>query len=711
MTTGRHPRQAPRAAKLALCVVVALAVLVSPWESGLLPAPVQDLGGAHAAAQTGWVEPGTPDDCPTTPGLYRPQPGDPEHNTASECVLIARVCPESRLHEGRYMTLSDEYPNFCEESIAEVDDGDLYSACIGEKGLAVLEEGSSGRGICRLVHPARCSAGMNRISATDCRAVQRRAWTCGEGSVPRNEFNTCYRQPPDHAGSTHPACGDGAPKFWILSCDEFVGQDFPSEPSSAVKCEDLGTVSTAMQPASSNPYWCSYDASLLDVDCHRRGASCAESPALCVKRASRTGGCDSITHTMLCRSLQAAAVSGAGCEPCAILPFQPVPADCPDSVLQQPAPSSLFRSHYDAIHRVKQDFQLSDNKCRSVLDGGPMTDACARRRKCADPARGRLTWAASHFSQVAVVNSPIILNVLDVPSTQVRIRHHSHAWRSPDRPLRLPDSAKSVALRYPDDSFAVRLWLQVPGSREAESVADLVDEGECVFSKLPQFRVVIEELWPDNPEHYGEIERLFGGNALDWWDRLDAVGRKDRAAARGLLGWWPDLTPQERKRRTEELTHETACEAGADIWCRWTPARSGYYRLKAAGAWKGSAFDKRIWQDPDDPGDKDYFMNLRKYLQDPDNRAKLRGELVEVGRIPADLGLTETLEDVLPLPEDTANWAYSDPATYRTECPFNTDVRFLCGSTTGTANYTETEYVGIQVYEIRVSTVTPSKLS
>ena len=196
LTPTRRPRRMPqglapvtarsaphrlmrRLARPLLGAFLALIGVLAPVESPDLPAPLDDLAGARpASAQTDkWVVPGEPSQCPTTPGLYRPQPGDPGDGTASECVLEAPVCPKSRLHDDQYMTLSEEYPNFCEEIIYEAVDSDLYSKCNGERGLAVLIEvieGPPDSRTCRLVHPATCRTGMHRISSTTCRAVQRR---------------------------------------------------------------------------------------------------------------------------------------------------------------------------------------------------------------------------------------------------------------------------------------------------------------------------------------------------------------------------------------------------------------------------------------------------------------------------------------------------------------------------------------------------------
>ena len=702
-----------------LGALLALIGVLAPVESPDLPDLLDGLiGTAPVRAQTPppmWVESGDPSDCPVVPAPWSPQPGDANDETASECVLETSACPASRIYRNQYMILSMEYPNFCEESVNEAVDSVLYNQCTNQRGVAMLRTGPSGNRICRLVYPATCSDGMHRVSAAKCRAVRRRTWECN-GLIPRNEFNTCYQRPPDHTSSTHPACGAGAPEFKIGSCDDFVGQDFFRGPSSP-SCTrfNTGSSSSAMG-ASRSGHWCRYNASWLNVGCHGPGVACAHSEALCVKRASRTGGCDATANTIRCRSLQAAFAAGstpadtvyvAGCEPCATIPFQPVPADCPENFSREPArgPRRLA-GLYDATHRVEQDFRYDAPDCQSVREGGPMTDACKSESTCADPPRGRLTWTSTHYSRVAIVNAPAILTVRDIPFQTWR-RHHTYDWRTRRSPIEVEETP---ALRYPDGSFAVRLWPSVGGTVQPGSMSDLVGDGECTFREPPQFRAIVEELWPDNPEHYAEIERLFGADALDWWDALASGGttdqQEDHTAARGL-GWWPDLAGAGRLQRTEDLRQEVGCNVDADTWCRWTPARTGYYRLKAAGAWRATRYDSKIWFDPNDDFNG-YFNNLIDYLSDADNRTTMSRELSDLGRTPAELGLTSDLMGVLPLPPNTANWVYADPGTYRTACP-TIDLRFICSSGTGVANYTETEYIGVQVHEIRVSTVTPSR--
>ena len=127
-----------------------------------------------------------------------------------------------------------------------------------------------------------------------------------DGTTPTNRFNTCYRQPPDYTAIGHPACGAGAPSFAISNCEDYVGQDFVRATDLPfVPCGGFDTGGSPQLQAVSNAYWCDFDPSYLDVDCHGAGATCTGSNAFCIKRASTTGGCSAIANALKCRKWQA----------------------------------------------------------------------------------------------------------------------------------------------------------------------------------------------------------------------------------------------------------------------------------------------------------------------------------------------------------------------------------------------------------------------
>ena len=102
---------------------------------------------------------------------------------------------------------------------------------------------------------------------------------------------------------------------------------------------------------TSSNWWCEFNPSFLKVVCHGANpptAECSLPTARCLKRASQTGGCTAIAKAIRCRALQAEHdadnlnptaldVRAQGCEPCLLLPFQPVPRSCSDDIRREPA--------------------------------------------------------------------------------------------------------------------------------------------------------------------------------------------------------------------------------------------------------------------------------------------------------------------------------------------------------------------------------------
>ena len=158
---------------------------------------------------------------------------------------------------------------------------------------------------------------------------------------------------------------------------------------------------------------------------------------MCLKRVSETGGCSAIAATINCRSLQASYASGGpvtldtlgqeGCTPCVILPFQSIPTDCPDSLTAQPSvpqPGGGIERWHDYVHEYKQDIFVGAGACSRVRfphneDIADHPGCLAVPPACQDPPRGDVLWSSSHHSQFAVVNSPVVVTVGDLP-TQTR---------------------------------------------------------------------------------------------------------------------------------------------------------------------------------------------------------------------------------------------------------------------------------------------------
>lgn len=717
-TQRRWPRLRPFVKPL-LGAFLALTGVLAPIESPDLPAPLDDLGEqpAWARAQTSAVVAGVnTEGCPADATDLRPWIEDPIDN--SLCVLLTPPCLATPWDSGQYLQRSIQFPEFCEISVSSSDPN--YAACIVTTGVVVINNGLT----CRIIQNAICPSGV-RIGPFSCRVVERRTWTCPAGSVPRNEFDTCYRLPAPRSG-THPACGPGAPTLLILSCDEYVGYDVVQNPST-VTCGSYDPTATPPRIIATTPpgYWCTYESRLLDLDCYASSASCATTTALCLKRASGTGGCSVVAKTIRCRSLQASYAAGSNtledvraafCEPCVILPFQSIPASCPDDLTDQPTPSSRHHSNlfaFEAVLSAEQDIFMHRSECFRVtggwvwptgpVGGEPLADhpACAAYDSpCPDPYPGRLTWRSSHFSQLAVINSPVTVQVVDIPA----------AYRTQKRGFLFGNvvrTATDTLIEYPEPDPAepdnlVRLWTNPDDTTAYGDVPAMATSGavhECILRHIPLYKLVVRELWPDNPSDRLDIDNLFGTDALQWWDAMTSDEQRRHTGARGL-GWWPDLSNDERNARITRMTQDVSCdsEVDAQIWCRWRALKSGYFELRGAGAWLLLDSGNREWINPGS------VARINSYLGglSTAGRSQLLSDLG--ASTPAEAGLNPTMDTLLPIgsPESLYTVLYE-----YARCPA-TDLRIICTNSQGTANYVETEPIGLMVHEMRTSTVIPS---
>ena len=733
---------------------------------------------------------GTPNNCPATPVLWDPQPGDSDFLTAPECILELPACPESPLVSGQYMRLSvppaglatefpdldalytdaieyplipgmDRYPEFCEERVLRSVDPVVHAACTAVTGYTVLSY-SGGDG-CRLLYPITCAAGLHRDGSATCRAVQRRTWTCAAGYIPRNEFNTCY-QAPTYSGTTHPACEAGAPEFLVMDCEAYAAQDFIHN-SASINCATRYLTDTPARHADgtqavsgaptvtlqlnyksgpSSDYWCAFDARYLTVACHRTDITPAEcstaSMALCLKRASATGGCNVIVDTIRCRALEAAfaqqptittisEVRAQGCAPCLLLPFTSIPAQC------QLTPSAPTRPRSDTrpeqILSVMGDFAVDIGACQDVMTPDDLANdaACNSIAICADPPRGRIDWTSSHFSHLAVINSPILVQFLDIPLRNRESRLMYYSWRRSDPIYRAYDRTPQF-IDASGHASRFRTFSQVDQSTQFNNVAAMIT-AECRIGADPYLNVVVEELWPDNDQ--AAIRQLFGTDALAWWTSLSTTEQEQRTLSRGLGLLSTPPTADELRARSDQLTTRIHCNLAGGRACRWTPTRPGFYRLKGVGAWLISRSGRRQWgtnyrsnfldaldhhlQSETLPYDGN-CAPLPHWNNSPDNELRMkdkdciRSDILDHTDVTAlsEVGLRNDLSGVLPYPTDDAalfNEDYAAMAGCRTW-----DFRVSCtgGSIAGygTGNYTETESIGIIVHEVRVSTVMPN---
>ncbi len=683
-------------------LLAALIAALAPVESPVPLGPLEGIvGQVPAEAQTPAVGPGTPDPCPV--------PLQPDSNDASLCVLSQLACSEHPLHAaypllaahplhtGPYLVPSTEFPDFCEATVLDSYDLAAYTACTALAGYVIKTFTQGSDQACRMIRPTQCASSMHRTGVNTCRRVQRRIWSCPPGATPTNQFNRCYQKPPDYTGS-HPACQSGAPSFAISSCEEYVGQDFVRAPAS-VQCSSFDTGNTGPKlrdlTGASNLYWCQFDSSYLDAGCHGAGAPCTAADAVCVKRASTTGGCNAIAQAIKCRGLQAHYLAGSrtaedaenvylqGCTPCVVLPFSPTPLDCPQDLRTNPTPSTI--SKLEDTHQRRGDWN-SGNSTSSL---------------CSDPPQGRLVWESSYHSGLAVVNSPVVLRVDDLPTATRHFRYVRVVVKGTPPSLRGFGTVSRQYFVYADGSSGdttVRAWPTFDTTLTYGSVDKIAWNGSlCLIRNLPDFRVRVEELWPDSDA--SDIRALFGSDALDWWEALTPAQQMSRTAARGA-----------------KLTQVVRCNYDTDVWCNWRPARPGYYRLVAAGAWQLQRLTtSRYWLPSDwsvliDSALVDMFNKSDGICPNPQvyrhtDHDCLKANLATLGLTAKQVGLKPDLDGLLPV--ESQEWLYTDNAGPNV-CPPR-DMRLYCPSGSDSWNYTESEPIGIMVHEVRVSTVTPDR--
>lgn len=710
-----------RRTKWLLAALLILAPVLAPIEAPDLPAPLGDLVGAPPASAQSTIFDGTLSNCPADPTDTRSWAVNPTDN--SLCELSVPACREHPLESDTYLDLSTEFLSFCEATVLESANAAKYQSCIALMGYVIKTTGTAPDRQCRMILPARCPAGLNHVKHDTCISVQRRSWSCPADALPRNQFNSCYQPSPDGTG-TNPACVSDAPTFLIMTCEEYVAEDFERNPTtSEAACSGFDTGASPALNNHSNQHWCRYDASLLDVACHGASPSCQSSDAYCLKRESRTGGCNVVADTLRCRFLQADYLAGSvtaedvdqeGCTPCVVLPFSATSSRCPNELTATPSlPAPSLLNGFNPVHANK-------------------TDTSTRTHICSDPPQGRLVWKFGGNSQVAVVNSPVILDVIEI-STKARVID-TYWWHPTARQV-MKRSTPYRHYEYPISLATdpvVRPWPTIDETRTYGSVSSMMLDqgGSCTIKDLPYFRLVVQELWPDDDQ--STIEDLFGGDSVNWWTNLTADEKKRKTEARGLRLIDGTDVPQddaERARRATALTQPLSCNYGSSVWCRWLPKRSGYYRLVAAGVWPMQIAGSTVrWRNSlsrtqinnwlrDNVASSDNTCPSNLSIFDrPKDLDCIMEDLVQMGYThsdgtanPAAAGMLLTTGGGLRLlPASDDDWPYTVAAGENLKCDPR-DLRVSCGSTGGAWNYTETEPIGIMVQEIRVGSVTSSR--
>ena len=676
------------------------------------------------------------------------------------------------------------YPEFCEDRVDDTNTP-VFEHCKDNVTGHVVTLYASG---CRVLTPLACpeartlGVGMNRDGAQSCRAVQRRAWTCTPRYEQANTFNSCYLPAslPTNPGA-HPACGPGAPEFPLgpsaeflrrypntsanssqLACAEYVGEDFTDQ-RSCQQMSDPNDFLINFGLVGGNDYWCSYEVWLLRTACHdvgNRPQDCSNAEAYCIKRASRTGGCDQVAQTIWCRVLELAFaqrlatledVQQFGCDPCPTLPFDSsgTPPHCPTPTSDREPSERMKR-----ILRVRGNLDYNYSGCYGVDDHDAFlaNSACMSRPACTSPPRGRIEWESGHGSGRAVVNSPVTVSVVDVPVRRVQEGTLTFRLQRPSRPftgrLNLLHYEDTVGENVPAPRLRNFVISPADGTGRYSSVADMLSTEwrrqayECTARDDPVFNILVQELWPDQERDQEEIRHLFGADALQWWDDLTFAQRRAITEARSITWhrplndaqsmarcmppsqvppcptWDVSLTDQQSIDRSSALvTSEVECRMDTYRTCIWNPPRPGYFKLIGAGAWRVTRSRVRNWI-----GNSSYLNNVNSRAAQflSANAQDVRRWVGNTGRLPEDFGLQydgntvkvrETGLDPNCLSQpycwSDRDWLFTEEATRTTACgPI--DNRIACaGGESG--SYTETDPVGVLVHEVQVRTVMPSR--
>ena len=461
----------------------------------------------------------------------------------------------------------EEREAVCYESFLESDHPGLYGGCVGSTGGRLTGADPDER--CTLIQARGCpSPRLARTGPTECRGIERRGWTCPAGYKPRNAFNQCYRlRPAASIVGDHPACDNskGAPDFTVVNCRDYVAGDYLENPASAdcagiYEAPDvrLGTRYTLMQRighdearysrpliplpvalervgGESGRYWCRFNPDWLSLECHiLRSPAClgvGAAPALCLKRASETGGCNAIARTILCRWYQAVFASEinhfqtrrphldpsnhpvqtprlsrkraetrqAGCNPCPKLPFDSLPFQ---SLLASPALRARLPRLADLVENGDSDRigafcddsnPIPDAGCpagtpryackRTILDVGHDLDppglAATPELRCSKPPPPRIRFTSGHPSGQALVNSPVRVDL-------VAASGGSHGGGSSDDGSYVEFKGYTVKVARINNSKISRAEISLRGYWEVEKYLKLVRAPSAAATVAPK---------------------------------------------------------------------------------------------------------------------------------------------------------------------------------------------------------------------------------
>ncbi|WP_419947091.1 hypothetical protein [Candidatus Poriferisodalis sp.] len=518
----------------------------------------------------------------------------------------------------------------------------LYSSYLRVTAIETVDAAPPFPAYCRIIKAKQCTDG-SRIDRDLCLQVMRRLWECPAGAVPTNRFNVCYMPAGTPSAGTpddpHP-CADGAPAFPLGDCGTYVGDDYyrnnsssaPVAPCPSSYVTGGGYAMTAWSGSGiALGHWCEYNAALLGLECHQTGAACDPVPAICLKRASDSGGCRSVIDTIGCRELQAQysesivdvqTVLGSDCEPCVLMLFGLQPeGQCTSDAVSEVTVNPSHHANSCYWRTLLQDPITLPLAGRGAVNL-PHLSFCSGYfpsvENCA-PMTGNLSWRSLSTTRLANVGTVVVVRFHNI-TTGVLSGYMLHANAALGTAATMDDIHQQISvdeLRY---VYAVNSIDQL--FPEANNQIHV----RCRIFKTPRFFIQARELWPDNGPVYQEsnsdcvvvmpaattdtdaalIQQHFGGtDALGWWCGLTAAERVERTEQRGLSPWSGLTTADEREERNKALTEVVDCQSEDDepVWCPWRPSRPGYYLLYGQGVWRIAAQYNLDIAELDAPGD------------------------------------------------------------------------------------------------------------
>ena len=614
----------PSIVKIVTLGIIAVSLVLSPWEPTLLQGPSSLMRHQHAHAQTPPQTPVSPIVNGTLTQTSCPVDGNTWVARDALCVSEMEACPTSPMTGVSMLVSESEYAELCADpkipstNIADYRECRGFSTTIQHRGYIarLTEDTATSIWYCQLLQLKVCGGGFVRIDEDTCRKIVRRTWTCPTDHAPANQFGKCYNLKGTSVGTGQHACGSHAPSFVIGNCEAYVGADYVTTPtSSSALCSTYDTgLSTSLADHTNNAYWCIYDRTEMLVDCHtqpmsQRPAQCSTAvSAFCLKRASDTSGCGATARALRCRPLQAQyadstvtadEVFAEGCSPCVVLPFDATPSHCL-YLTNAPLVITGASSPANRALEFEADFEWDHANCataRAALNP-TLTNNCRLTRVCDDPPSGRIEWESTHASGSPVVNSPIIAHLRDAPTNKHTVWAFQvtpeGTWAMSAPFLINEYSLYEYGSASAGDQF-VQIWPESDQQYHwngSQPLNALFGTGPCMITDDPQFRLEIEELWFDVDST--TISDLFSGNDVLTWNAMSSSEKAAFSTTRGFSYIDSSTTPTARATeiaRRQASNQTISCNRALPTWCRWVPTGVGYFRMRVVGGWHLTRFE------------------------------------------------------------------------------------------------------------------------